>query len=103
MLLVDLINPGIKVMTYEPDMDLIKTQNELMDSLSVSVKISHGEALHVVVNDLIEKYKSCVKRGDDKYIEAFGVVIKYYLGEEEFNKLIAPKEHNSNSVNNEVI
>lgn len=74
-------------MNYERDMELMKTQNELMDSLSVSVKISHGEALRVVVSDLIEKYKSCVKRGDDKDIKAFSVVLKYYLGEEEFKKL----------------
>jgi hypothetical protein len=69
-------------------MNLLKTQDELMETLAVGVKISHGEALKVTVNDLVEKYKSCVKRGDDQYIDAFSLVLKYYLGEEEFNKIL---------------
>lgn len=36
----------------------MRVQNELMDSLSISVKISHGEALRVVVDELLSKYKS---------------------------------------------
>jgi hypothetical protein len=74
-------------MPLKRDVELMRTQNELMDSLSVSVKISHGEALNVVVNDLVKKYKSCVEDGNDKYIEAFSVVLKYYLSEEEFKQL----------------
>jgi len=68
-------------------MELLKTQNELMDSLAISVKISHGEALHVVVNDLIDKYKASVKRGDTKHIDAFSVVLKFYLGKDGFTKI----------------
>jgi hypothetical protein len=78
-------------MTQERDIALMKTQNKLMDALSVSVKISHDEALKVVVNDLVEKYKSCVSRGDAENEEAFSTVLKYYIGEEAFNQMIPPK------------
>ena len=79
-------------MTRERDITLMKTQNELMDALSVNVKISHGEALQVVVNDLIEKYKSCVSRGDAENTGAFSTVLKYYIGEEAFNKRFPLKQ-----------
>jgi len=78
-------------MTQERDIALMKTQNELMEALSVSVKISHDEALKVVVNDLVEKYKSCVSRGDAENEKAFSTVLKYYIGEESFHQMIPPK------------
>lgn len=76
-----------KVMTFDRDMELMRKHNELTDSLSISVKISFGEALQVVVGDLISKYKSCVYRKDQKNIDAFRTVLKYYLSDEEFDEM----------------
>jgi hypothetical protein len=75
-------------MNMNRDMRLMKEQDELMDSIAVSVKISYGESLKVVVNSLIAKYKSCVECNDTKKIEAFGIVLRCYLTEEEFDKMV---------------
>lgn len=75
-------------MDINRDMRIMKAQDELMDSIAVSVKISYGESLKVVVNSLIAKYKSCVQRNDTKNIEAFGIVLRHYLTQEEFDKMV---------------
>ena len=66
------------------DMSLMERVREIEDYLSTTVKISHGQILEVTVADLLGKYKSCVKRNDTKYINAFALVLRYYLTEEEF-------------------
>ncbi len=57
---------------------------ELYECLSVSVKIPHGEVLKVVIGDLLGKYGASVERKDKKYSDAFEVVLKFYLTEDEF-------------------
>lgn len=66
----------------------MEVHSDLMESLSVTVKISHGEALQVTVNDLVSKYKSTVERKDKKHINAFKTVLMYYLSEEEFKTIL---------------
>jgi len=73
-------------MTFERDNALIETYANLMDSLSVKVKVEHGEILRIVVADLLRKYKASVERNDTKYIDAFTAVLKFYLTEEEFTE-----------------
>ena len=58
-------------MTFERDNALLETYTDLMDSLSVKVKVEHGEILRIVVADLLQKHKASVERNDTKYIDAF--------------------------------
>lgn len=76
-----------KQYSHEDVMNIMKTAEDLERTLDVSVKISHGQVLQVVVNDLVAKYKSCVQRKDDDNIKAFERVLHYYLSEEEFIEL----------------
>ncbi len=75
-------------MTFERDNALLETHAELTDSLSVKVKVEHGEILRIVVSELLNKHKASVERNDTKYIDAFSTVLKFYLTEEEFLKII---------------
>ena len=73
-------------MAFERDNALLETCTDLMDSLSVKVKIEHGEILRIEVADLLQKHKASVERNDTKYIDAFEAVLKFYLTEEEFTE-----------------
>jgi len=73
-------------MSFERDNALLEKYTDLIDSLSVKVKVEHGEILRIVVADLLQKYKGNVKRNDTKYISAFETVLKFYLTEEEFTE-----------------
>ena len=73
-------------MTFERDNALLETYTQLIDSLSVKVKVEHGEILRIVVADLLQKHKASVERNDVKYIDAFTTVLKFYLTEEEFTE-----------------
>jgi hypothetical protein len=57
-----------------------------MDSLSVKVKVEHGEILRIVVADLLLKHKASVDRNDTEYANAFAKVLRFYLTEEEFTE-----------------
>lgn len=70
--------------SIERDFSLMEKVRELEDALCMTIKINHGQVLEVTVADLISKYKSCLSRNDTKYIDAFTLVLKYYLTEEEF-------------------
>lgn len=74
------------------DMAILEEASNLERSLDVSVKISFSEALHVVVNDLVKKYKSCVQRNDEENAAAFKTVLLYYVSQDEFELLIAEKD-----------
>ncbi len=66
---------------------LLETYQDLHDSLNVSVEIDHRQVLKIVVNDLIDKRNS----PSNKDIEAFDTVLLYYLGAEDFNKMVIKK------------
>ena len=70
------------------DKSVIDHYRELHDSLKVEVKIDHNEVLKVVVRDLINKYNSwsCESNKDNQ--KAFEIVLKYYLGDEDFIKYV---------------
>ena len=74
------------------DMALLGESSKLERSLDITVKISSCEALNVVVNDLMGKYKFCVKRNDQESADAFKTVLHYYLGEKDFELLLAKKD-----------
>jgi len=57
---------------------------EMEDSLSVTVKLGWREVLKVVVEDLIKKRNS----PSNQKREAFDIVLKYYLGDEDFEKYV---------------
>lgn len=65
---------------------LIKTHQELKDSLDVKVKIDLRQVLKIVVRDLISKRNS--KKEDSEAREAFDKVLLYYLGDEDFEKYV---------------
>jgi hypothetical protein len=69
--------------------EIQKIQNELLDTLSVSVKINYEEKLKLIVNDLHSKYKSAIQRKDNVNINLFKSVLVYYIGDSDFNDLIS--------------
>jgi len=73
---------------YEEAMGLIDTYNKLNQVGSKQVTISHGEVLNIVVDDLITKYKACLKRNDKRYTQSFKTVLSFYLTEEEIQSYL---------------
>jgi predicted kinase len=73
-------------MSLKDDLKLLKNYRALERSMTVSVTISHNQAIEIVVADLIVKYKSCKQR-DDEYKDAFAKVLRFYLTEDEFNEI----------------
>ncbi len=73
-----------KQYSHEQMMEIMETARELESTLDVSVKLGHGEALRITVEDLVRKYKHCIEIKDTENIEAFGKVLRYYLSEDEF-------------------
>jgi len=67
---------------------IIRIYEETENFLSSSVKISWQEVSKLVVNDLIEKRNAC----NDERQEAFDIVLRYYLDNEEFEKYVINKQ-----------
>ncbi len=65
---------------------LIRSHQELKDSLDVKVKIDWRQVLKVVVRDLIQKRNSCGEDSESR--EAFDKVLVCYLGDEDFEKYV---------------
>jgi len=61
---------------------------ELRESLSVTVKLDHNQVFKVIVRDLIRKRKSCIDRRDIESVVHFDYILKYYLGENDFDKYV---------------
>jgi hypothetical protein len=59
---------------------VMETYEELSRAMDVSVKISHGEVLKIVVRDLISKRNSAANEIKD----SFDNVLRYYLSQQEF-------------------
>lgn len=58
------------------------------DALSVAVKIDFGQVLRVIIRDLRNKRKHCANTEQWDKVEHFDFVLKYYLGEEDFQKYV---------------
>ena len=58
-------------------------------ALSAQVRISHGEVLRIVTQDLMSKYKSNCERGDSFWADAFRTVLRYYMSEDEIDSALA--------------
>jgi len=63
---------------------LMEIRRETEDFLSSTVKISHNEVLKLVISDLIAK-RNC---SANKIVESFDNVLKYYIGDEDFQKYV---------------
>lgn len=75
--------------SLEETAKLLDTYRGITDSMSVSVKITYDQAIEIIVNDLIKKYRINVKRKDGQHwAEAFKTVLSYYLTESELEKVI---------------
>jgi len=66
----------------------LSAYRETEDRLSSTVKISHSQVLILVVKDLIAKRNS----PRNEVIDSFDNVLKYYLGEEDFQKFVVNGE-----------
>ncbi len=76
-------------MTYEEHKAITKNSRELEDMLAVPVKLSHGEAFRLVVNDLVGKYKFSLERRDSESAAAYeAVLLLGYVTEEELTELL---------------
>jgi hypothetical protein len=68
------------------------------DALSTTIKINHRQVFNIVVGDLIEKYKCNVEQAKRnvkdsvEWANRFEAVLRYYLDDEEMEKLIVEAE-----------
>ena len=67
---------------------VMKNYEELRDALCVTVKIDNGQVLRVIIRDLRNKRKHCADTKQWDKVEHFDFVLKYYLGEEDFQKYV---------------
>jgi len=65
--------------------------DKLKDSLSVDVKIDHGEVRRVVVSDLVKKYTGAAERNQVDYMEALKKVLRFYLTDKEIDERLINK------------
>ena len=73
--------------------EIMARRDEMLNSLAVSVKISHGQALTLIVADLVAKYKYVLEDDRKKDIQtSFKDVLRYYVDEEEFEQLMKEKK-----------
>lgn len=63
--------------------------HEMDDATSRAVQISYGQVLGIVVEDLIDKYKFNIARGNSEWALAFEKVLRYYLDDQEMSQLIS--------------
>jgi hypothetical protein len=68
--------------------EYLESYRKMEDSLSSTVKISHGEVLILVVKDLIEKRNA----NEGQVRESFDKVLRYYIDEEEFERFVIKGE-----------
>ncbi len=71
-----------------PDMDLLKTYEEIHTATDLTVKLRSEEVDRIVVAALLDKYQGQVKRKDEKHIKLFKDVLRFYLTEEELKELL---------------
>ena len=60
--------------------------SDVDDILSVSVRLSRGEALKIIVDDLVRKHNHNRERGNEDWCEAFEKVLSYYLTPQELDR-----------------
>lgn len=70
------------------NMSFFQDYEKTRKSLMTTIKIDHEQVLYITVGDLIEKRNS----DTNKQRDAFDVVLRYYLTEDEFQKHVINKE-----------
>ena len=68
--------------------EIRQAERAFRNLLAVPVLLDHGEALKLIVADLVSKYKHNVERNDQQWIPIFEKVLHYYLTPEEFKKIV---------------
>jgi len=72
----------------ERDMELLKTYEEIRKATDLTVKLRTGEVDRIVVAAMLDKYQGQVRLGNEKYIQLFKDVLRFYLTEEELKELL---------------
>jgi hypothetical protein len=70
--------------------EVLKNIRKIENNLSVNVKISCGEVERITVQRLIEIRNADLKR-DDKFLESFDYVLRFFLMKDEFKKYVIDK------------
>lgn len=63
---------------------VMEAHDKMVEALSVTVKLGFEEVFKLVIKDLIKKRNSPANTD----ISAFDTVLKYYLGEKDFEKYV---------------
>jgi len=71
-----------------PDMELLKTYEEIRRATDLTVKLPADEVDRIVVASLLDKYQGQVRRNDEKHIKLFKDVLRFYLTAEELVELL---------------
>jgi len=77
-------------MKQEDIKEIMECARAIRSSLAVPVMLDHGEALKLIVADLIAKYHHNAKRGDMEWTPIFEKVLSYYLTSDEVKALTSP-------------
>lgn len=67
--------------------EIMECARTLQSSLAVPVMLDHGEALKLIVSDLVAKYHHNAERGHVEWTSAFRKVLSYYLSADELESL----------------
>ena len=70
--------------------EIMKHARTLRAALAVPVMLDHGEAMKLIVADLVAKYHHNAKRNDLEWTPVFKKVLSYYLSPEELDALTKP-------------
>jgi len=71
---------------------VLKSYKELSEATSTTIKINHSQVIHIVVNDLVKKYKYNARFGDAEWATTFRKVLSYYLTADEIDHYLAESE-----------
>ncbi len=77
---------GIEHMSNYID-EVMKTHREIEHALEKTVRISSAQVTELVVNDLAEKYRYNIHKGNTRWAAAFYTVLRYYLTQDEMDAL----------------
>ena len=67
--------------------EVMRTNRSIEHALEKTVRISSAQVTELVVNDLIEKYRYNIQKGNTRWAAAFYTVLRYYLTREEMDAL----------------
>jgi len=72
----------------KPDLELLRTYEEIRRAQDLTVKLSNDQVDKIVVAALLVKYQGQVRNNNIQYIEMFKEVLRFYLTEDELVALL---------------